>query len=53
VRNHYLATWSRGFEVAIRTPTGYIVRRRSDQTLLPEVFHDEEVRRAGPESAFT
>ena len=45
VRTHFLSTWTRGFEVAIRTPNGYIVRRNTDQALLPEVFHDDEVRR--------
>ena len=48
VRGHYLATWSSGFQVAIRTPGGYIVRRNADQALLPEVFRDDEVRRVTP-----
>jgi hypothetical protein len=45
VRNPFLATWAAGFQVAMRTPTGYIVRRNFDQALLPETFYDHEVRR--------
>jgi hypothetical protein len=48
VRNHLLATWAAGFQVAIRTPAGYILRRNSDQALLPETLYDNEVRRLTP-----
>lgn len=45
VRTGFDHTWSRGFEVVEDTGDGYRIRRRSDDSVLPAVFDDDEVRR--------
>ncbi len=45
VRNHFCASWSRGFEVAETTSHGYRLRRQSDRYVLPAEFTPNEVRR--------
>ena len=47
VRNHYCSTWCLGFEIAASTGLGYLVRRCSDQYVLPVPFAASEVRAAG------
>jgi hypothetical protein len=46
VRSRFDATWARGFEVVEPTQDdqGYVIRRRSDGSILPVVFAREEVR---------
>ncbi|HAM03345.1 MAG TPA: hypothetical protein DCQ30_14140 [Acidimicrobiaceae bacterium] len=45
VRSRFVGDWSRGFEVAERVEDqGYRVRRLSDDTVLPDVFDDQDVR---------
>ena len=44
VRNRYVGGWSHGFEVAERSEGGYLIRRVSDNSILPDVFDDEDVR---------
>ena len=48
VRSRFDAHWSRGFEVADIVEHGgdtrYRVRRRSDGSLLPVLFTDDDVR---------
>ncbi len=44
VRSRFVGTWSRGFEVAEVRPDGYVIRRLSDQSLLPGLFDPEDVR---------
>lgn len=50
VRSRYDARWSRGFEVAEvinghpGQPPRYRLRRRSDGSVLPSLFEDEDVR---------
>ena len=47
VRSRFDQQWARGFEVveAIDGPSpGYLIRRRSDGSILPLVFTLEEVR---------
>ncbi len=46
VRNSFCAAWSGGFEVAVATSQGYMLRRVSDRYVLPVEFHSHEVRRA-------
>ena len=36
--------WVGGFQVATRSSGGYRLRRLSDQTVLPVLFADDEVR---------
>jgi hypothetical protein len=45
VRNRFDASWSRGFEIARKTKSGYKVRRLSDNEVLPTEFAPEDVRR--------
>ena len=45
VRNQFDGSWSAGFEVAAHTGSGYRIRRRSDGSVLPADFDDEDVRR--------
>jgi hypothetical protein len=36
--------WCHGFEVADQVDGGYVIRRVSDEAMLPEVITDDEVR---------
>jgi hypothetical protein len=45
VRDHFLGSWSRGFEVAGVEDGNYRIRRVSDGTILPVLFPPEDVRR--------
>jgi hypothetical protein len=47
VRSRFRRDWVRGFEVASAEDHGYRLRRSSDNTLLPIVFDDEDVRLTG------
>ncbi|MFZ0667865.1 MAG: hypothetical protein WAM97_19110 [Acidimicrobiales bacterium] len=44
VRNRYIGSWSRGFEVAGLVEQGYMIRRLSDGSVLPEALSFDEVR---------
>ena len=47
MRSRFDQRWARGFEVveSIEEPSpGYLIRRRSDNSILPLVFAPEEVR---------
>jgi hypothetical protein len=48
VRSRFEAAWSRGFEVAERVGTGtaprYKLRRRSDGSILPVLFDENDLR---------
>ena len=44
VRNRFVGSWSHGFEIAERVAGGYRVRRLSDNSVLPDVFSNEDVR---------
>jgi hypothetical protein len=48
VRSRFEAAWSRGFEVAERVGTGaasrYKLRRRSDGSILPVLFEENDLR---------
>ena len=44
VRNRFVGSWSRGFEIAARVEAGYLIRRISDQSILPDVLAFDEVR---------
>ncbi len=44
VRNHFVSSWSDGFEVTRVDGNGYRVRRVSDHVELPAVFAPDEVR---------
>jgi len=48
VRSRFEAAWSRGFEVAERVETGaasrYKLRRRSDNSILPVLFEENDLR---------
>ena len=44
VRNRFIGTWSCGFEVAGMNEQGYLIRRLSDMSVLPEAFGFDEVR---------
>jgi hypothetical protein len=46
VRNDFVASWTRGFEIAASTPDGYRVRRLSDRYVLPAEFAAQQLRRA-------
>ena len=46
VRNDFVASWTRGFEIAAATDEGYRVRRCSDRYVLPAEFEAQQVRRA-------
>ena len=47
VRNHFISSWSDGFEVADVRGDGYRVRRVSDRVELPATFAPDEVRPKG------
>ena len=44
VRNRFVCSWSRGFEVAEPEEHGYRLRRVSDGSVLPDVFDEDDVR---------
>ncbi len=44
VRNHFISSWSDGFEVARVTDDGYRLRRVSDRVELPATFPPDDVR---------
>jgi hypothetical protein len=44
VRRRFDRRWARGFEVAEVLDGAYMVRRRSDGSVLPTPFPDDEVR---------
>jgi hypothetical protein len=44
VRNLYLRTWSRGFQVVAIINDAYLVRRLSDGCVLPRSFGPLDVR---------
>jgi len=47
VRSRFEAAWSRGFEVAERVDAArprYRVRRRSDGSILPVLFEEDDLR---------
>jgi len=44
VRNRFVGGWSHGFEVAAHVEGGYLIRRLSDDTVLPDVFAEDDVR---------
>jgi len=45
VYNASLASWTSGFEVAIRNDSRYRLRRLSDRVVLPTEFTGEDLRR--------
>ena len=49
VRSQYLGGWSHGFEVAEQVAGGYLIRRLSDGSILPDVLGRDEVRSDGRE----
>jgi hypothetical protein len=44
VRNRFVGMWCHGFEVADQVDGGYVIRRVSDEAMLPEVITYDEVR---------
>ena len=44
VRSRYLGGWSHGFQVAEHVAGGYLIRRLSDGSILPDVLGHDEVR---------
>jgi hypothetical protein len=44
VRSRYVGAWSSGFEVAEPLQGGYRIRRLSDDSVLPDIFTNEDVR---------
>lgn len=46
VHTHYTGAWATGFEVADVVTEGYVVRRRSDGSLLPVVIPEVDLREA-------
>jgi hypothetical protein len=44
VKNRYVGTWSHGFEVAACVEHGYLIRRLSDGSVLPDALSFDEVR---------
>ena|ERR1700722_14124724 len=46
VRTRYVGAWSNGFEVAAHVDRGCLIRRLSDGSVLPDVFHWTEIRPA-------
>jgi hypothetical protein len=44
VRNRYDGRWSQGFQVVEERPTGYRLRRLSDDAVLPEEVRTDDVR---------
>jgi hypothetical protein len=44
VKNRYVGSWSRGFEIAGHVADGYLIRRLSDGSILPDALAFDEVR---------
>ena len=44
VRRRFDQHWSRGFEIAEAVEDGYRITRLSDNSVLPVIFDDDEVR---------
>lgn len=44
VKNRFVGTWSSGFEVAGHVQDGYLIRRLSDRSILPDPLAFDEVR---------
>jgi hypothetical protein len=44
VRNHFISSWSGGFEVSRVEGDGYRLRRVSDNVELPATFSPDDVR---------
>ena len=44
VRSSYEGEWTPGFDVVEERPTGYRLRRTSDDSVLPGEFASEDVR---------
>jgi len=44
VRTHFDGRWTAGFEVAAVNRDGYLVRRRSDGSVLPTAFRVADIR---------
>jgi hypothetical protein len=44
VKNRYIGTWSRGFQIAAVVEAGYLIRRMSDGSILPDALCFDEVR---------
>ena len=44
VRSRYDGRWGRGFEIAGVGDEGYLIKRLSDDTVLPRAFGADEVR---------
>jgi hypothetical protein len=44
VRNRFVGSWSRGFEIAGNDRGRYLVKRHSDGSILPDEFDPTEVR---------
>ena len=44
VRNQYDGAWTRGFEVHSSRRGGYVLRRLSDQRVLPATFAPPDLR---------
>ena len=44
VRSRFIGTWSRGFEIADHRGTGYLIKRLSDGSVLPDDFDPADVR---------
>lgn len=45
VKTRYLGSWTTGFEVAELLDDGYLVKRVSDGTILPDVIAFEDIQR--------
>jgi hypothetical protein len=44
VKNRYVGSWSSGFEIAGHVEDGYVIRRLSDGSILPDSLSYDEVR---------
>ena len=44
VKNRFVGSWSRGFEIAGHVEDGYLIRRLSDGSILPDPLSYDEVR---------
>ena len=44
VRNRFVGGWSHGFEIADHGEDGYVIKRLSDDSILNDVFSEDDVR---------
>ena len=44
VKNRFVGSWSSGFEIAGHVQDGYLIRRLSDGSILPDPLSSNEVR---------